>query len=629
MRFLAGHRMVHGDIRPELVSVPVRRSDNFRLVDRLASASSPVALQTQHLRHARALYMSPALYAGLAGGSKQLRHNPFKSDTFSLGLVVLEAGLLDSAQSIYSARLGRVDEAKMAGLVQRFLGRYSRDSVLCEAVLLMLEFAESLRPTPAELLETIRRMRREGADSPAGPEERHKVTQLRFTDSGYEVVGLSISQSNFYRVEVGSGDADVEGESAERPVGQSPLDSIHEESASETRSQARPDAGPPRVGHAPDSPSTQSELLQSDAPERAQSQRSSGVSTGPPEKSDITLSDAGQWVNCKESSPKRQPDSSARSGERETTSLPELEQDSPRAEANSTDSPRTSEDAEQSEFFESDRVFEYWPDKRPVADKQLHEDAMFFSNNRVKSGKRDFLDTSKNTFRFSSDGDGNADSERMLGTYTQTLPADPCRGEEPPAEPGSKNLDLRVMSGTSDQNLELSADADAHESPGARVQSNFTYARPQFPGSRGSDTMRSSWADPETPFGGAAVNELMHFDARSGSFKTRRTETEAETETETETEADSRPSGAHQRRLIVTKAPTVSTGDSQSAPRKRYFTTGTARLRVRPRIGAENLYDTANSGRGFRRQGKTVTIIRNGQKITQGVITKKPSSPGT
>ena len=200
MKFLEQNRMVHGDIRPELISVPVKREDNFRLVDRLADASPPVAIQLKNLQDRKDLYMSPDFFRCLSRKSKSLRHNPFKTDVFSLGLVILEAGLLEAVQSIYSERKRDIDTEKRVKFVRKFIEKYNEDVTLQETLIIMLEFSEDLRQTPSELLQTIRDMRTK-TQRVTRESQNHLVTRLRFTESGYELVGLdqSVRQSSFYR----------------------------------------------------------------------------------------------------------------------------------------------------------------------------------------------------------------------------------------------------------------------------------------------------------------------------------------------------------------------------------------------------------------------------------------------
>lgn len=40
--------------------------------------------------------MSPILFKSLSLRKKRIRHNPYKSEVFSLGMIILEAGILEN-----------------------------------------------------------------------------------------------------------------------------------------------------------------------------------------------------------------------------------------------------------------------------------------------------------------------------------------------------------------------------------------------------------------------------------------------------------------------------------------------------------------------------------------------------
>ena len=108
--------MVHGDIRPLYITYD---GYEFKLADRLGDPSSPNQVQINNINNERSLYMSNVLYEKLTKyignfkkvisidnpvGTLKVRHNPYKSDIFSLGLVIVEAGNLTSVQDIYNKR---------------------------------------------------------------------------------------------------------------------------------------------------------------------------------------------------------------------------------------------------------------------------------------------------------------------------------------------------------------------------------------------------------------------------------------------------------------------------------------------------------------------------------------------
>ena len=197
---LQEHNMVHADLRPELVSVPVKRGAGFQLLDRLGDPSPPNQVQLNNLKAGKSLYMSPALFHALSSREPKVRHNPFKSDIFSLGMVVLEAGLLESVQGVYSSSKGDIDHDVLVDLVERFFTRYPRNYILQEILLVMLEFSETLRQEPAKLLKTLQSLRVtqledsqliDGAISRTKPESS-AMDQVRITPHGFQLADTNL-----------------------------------------------------------------------------------------------------------------------------------------------------------------------------------------------------------------------------------------------------------------------------------------------------------------------------------------------------------------------------------------------------------------------------------------------------
>ena len=121
MEHLQQSRMVHADIRPSLIGVPIKRDDNFRLLDRLGDSSMPMLVQGKHLRQGKEIFMSPELFRAILKNKKEIKYNPFKSDIFSLGLVILEAGLFESVQGIYDREKADLKKEALIMLVERFI----------------------------------------------------------------------------------------------------------------------------------------------------------------------------------------------------------------------------------------------------------------------------------------------------------------------------------------------------------------------------------------------------------------------------------------------------------------------------------------------------------------------------
>lgn len=197
---LQEHNMVHADLRPELVGVPVQRGHGFRLLDRLGDPSPPNQVQLNNLKAGKSVYMSPALFHALSSREPKVRHNPFKSDVFSLGMVLLEAGLLESVQTVYNSSKGDIDHEVLVDLVEKFFMRYPRNYILQEVLLVMLEFSEALRQEPAKLLRTLQSLRvtqledshlLEGAIGRTHP-ENGAMEKVRVTSNGFQVADTNL-----------------------------------------------------------------------------------------------------------------------------------------------------------------------------------------------------------------------------------------------------------------------------------------------------------------------------------------------------------------------------------------------------------------------------------------------------
>lgn len=140
--------------------MPFKRGQNFRILDRLGDPSPPSQVQLNNFKSKKSLYMSPLVFCSLCCKQRKIKHNPFKSDVFSLGMVILEAGLLDSVQNVYDRSRGDIDENALVENVERFFQRYPTNFVLQEMLLIMLEFTEDLRQEPIKLLRTLRTLQK-------------------------------------------------------------------------------------------------------------------------------------------------------------------------------------------------------------------------------------------------------------------------------------------------------------------------------------------------------------------------------------------------------------------------------------------------------------------------------------
>lgn len=158
LAFLQEGRMVHGDVRPQYVRW--RESEDARpcqLLDRMGDPSPPNQVQLRHLRKQHRLYMSPAQFKSLAAREAKVRHNPYKSDVFSLGVLLLEAGLLRPVQDIYDVPAADINVEALLAHLDDFCALYDHELVK-ELVCLLLDLDEKSRRDPRAMLQHLQQL---------------------------------------------------------------------------------------------------------------------------------------------------------------------------------------------------------------------------------------------------------------------------------------------------------------------------------------------------------------------------------------------------------------------------------------------------------------------------------------
>ena len=149
----------HRDIKPQNILVFINNDDNnryYKLADfgeakELLSGNKPTEKQT--LRGTE-LYMSPLLFYGLRGRKikRYIKHNPYKSDVFSLGLCILFAATL-CFESLYDVRELK-SNVSIKIIIEKYLkNRYSYRII--NIISAMLDINETTRDDFIELKRKI------------------------------------------------------------------------------------------------------------------------------------------------------------------------------------------------------------------------------------------------------------------------------------------------------------------------------------------------------------------------------------------------------------------------------------------------------------------------------------------
>ena len=105
--FLENEGIAHRDIKPQ--NILIFENNKFKVSD-FGEAKTTIDISQEATLKGSELFMSPMLYQGLKYNKKDVMHNPYKSDVYSLGLCLLYAltfnlNLLNDLREIISVRV--------------------------------------------------------------------------------------------------------------------------------------------------------------------------------------------------------------------------------------------------------------------------------------------------------------------------------------------------------------------------------------------------------------------------------------------------------------------------------------------------------------------------------------------
>ena len=147
---LQKNNITHRDIKPQNILIV---SNKYKICDFGEAKIVPTEGVIQQSIRGTELYMSPILFKALNNRQKNIVHNTYKSDVFSLGMCILLAATL-TYQSLYDIReLDNMESVKNV-LVKYLIVKYSYNFV--GTLLKMLEVNENLRPDFIQLENSIR-----------------------------------------------------------------------------------------------------------------------------------------------------------------------------------------------------------------------------------------------------------------------------------------------------------------------------------------------------------------------------------------------------------------------------------------------------------------------------------------
>ena len=151
--FLQKNNIAHRDIKPQ--NILIFPNDIVKITDLGEAKNISTNLDKAFTVRGSELYMSPLLYNALKNADKEVKHNVFKSDVFSLGYCILFAMCL-TVRAIECLR--EVENMRsIRNLVNKNVDKTKYSSELVNVILKMIEIDENKRYDFIELNEVIKK----------------------------------------------------------------------------------------------------------------------------------------------------------------------------------------------------------------------------------------------------------------------------------------------------------------------------------------------------------------------------------------------------------------------------------------------------------------------------------------
>ena len=176
---------VHGDIRPD--NILISAGNTYKIADPDLVVSVPC--YHQHLTGVTEAggYLSPNLLKALTRQEVNPKHQPDKSDIFSLGMTLLNAATLSDCNEFYDWEKKTINEKELNECVSSLRNAYSPE--LLRVLESALKFDESHRPSANELINEVANRK---VETPRYPEGNSlKVHAGLPEENGYDHLGSS------------------------------------------------------------------------------------------------------------------------------------------------------------------------------------------------------------------------------------------------------------------------------------------------------------------------------------------------------------------------------------------------------------------------------------------------------
>ena len=141
LSFLQKNKIAHRDIKPQ--NILIYPNNIFKIADLGEAKNSMNNKRQMATLRGSELFMSPLLYNGLKYNKKNIRHNPFKSDMFSLGFCFLYAICLNLRVLEYIREMNNMQNIK--NIINKFLDKTKYSNKLMQIIYQMIDLDEDKR----------------------------------------------------------------------------------------------------------------------------------------------------------------------------------------------------------------------------------------------------------------------------------------------------------------------------------------------------------------------------------------------------------------------------------------------------------------------------------------------------
>ena len=158
--YLEKNKMIHGDIRPEYIYYDHKLS-KYVLIDRLNDHGEAIETQENNILHGKLLFMSPKIFQDLLENNLPVSHNPYKSESFSVGLSILNVFVdFQKWQYIYNFEQRQINELLLEEIFDEMKAKFFADidsKMIAEFIWdCLLAIDETARLTPRKALSIFR-----------------------------------------------------------------------------------------------------------------------------------------------------------------------------------------------------------------------------------------------------------------------------------------------------------------------------------------------------------------------------------------------------------------------------------------------------------------------------------------